>query len=115
MVYEHDKHSNRIHGYMENMYDAVVKGAEFRVRFPALDIVTRLRKVRIYYGLVCGQIIFQMKKNGYDRFQVSIHLVWVPTLDLPIHQFDMGRDMKFPTMWYVRPTKAQTSPHICSV
>ena len=28
---------------------------------------------------------------------------------------DMSRDMRFPTMWYVRPAKAQTSLRICAV
>ena len=28
---------------------------------------------------------------------------------------NMSRDMRFPTMWYVRPAKAQTSLRICPV
>ena len=27
----------------------------------------------------------------------------------------LSRDMRFPTMWYVRPAKAQTSLRICAV
>ena len=27
---------------------------------------------------------------------------------------DMSRDMRFPTMWYVRPAKAQTRLRICA-
>ena len=28
---------------------------------------------------------------------------------------NLSRNMRFPTMWYVRPTKAQTSLRICAV
>ena len=30
-------------------------------------------------------------------------------------QIDLSRDMRFTTMWYVRPAKAQTSLRICTV
>ena len=32
-----------------------------------------------------------------------------------IKNHDMSRDMRFPTMWYVRPAKAQTSLRIRAV
>ena len=30
-------------------------------------------------------------------------------------QIQLSRDMRFPTMWYVRPAKPQISLHICTV
>ena len=35
--------------------------------------------------------------------------------DTPIKHDKMSRDMRFPTMWYVRPAKAQTSLRIGAV
>ena len=32
-------------------------------------------------------------------------------VDIKNCHIDMSRDMRFPTMWYVRPAKAQTSLH----
>ena len=29
--------------------------------------------------------------------------------------YEMSRDMRFPTLWYVRPAKPQISLHICAV
>ena len=29
--------------------------------------------------------------------------------------YNVSRDMRFPTMWYVRPAKAQTSLRLCAV
>ena len=36
-------------------------------------------------------------------------------LNLPIFNLDMSQDMRFPTMWYVPPAKAQISLRLCAV
>ena len=32
-----------------------------------------------------------------------------------VRYFHLSRDMRFPTMWYMRPAKARTSLRICAV
>ena len=44
--------------------------------------------------------------------------IYIQNSEVKIHQQvhqDMSRDMKFSTMWYVRPAKAQTSLRIHAV
>ena len=36
-------------------------------------------------------------------------------MDASYNDKQMSRGMRFPTMWYVRPAKAQTSLRICAV
>ena len=74
MAYENDGYGSRLYGEFDNLYNAVVKGADARVRFPLQNVVAPLRNVATITSpdCVCGQIIFNWEKDGYDRFNVSI-------------------------------------------
>ena len=74
MVYENDENGNRLNGELVNLNNAIRKGADARVRFPLHNVVAPLQNgvIELYRG-VCGQIIFNWKKDGYDRFSVSIN------------------------------------------
>ena len=76
MAFENDKEGAVMFGNLIDLRNAVDKGAEFRVRFPSFDIVAPLESFFIFHPHICGQITFQMKKNGYDRFQVSNHHIY---------------------------------------
>ena len=47
--------------------------------------------------------------------QDQVNFVEVYQTTKPLDHLYLNRDMRFPTMWYVRPTKAQTSLRIRAV
>ena len=47
--------------------------------------------------------------TGNVLFLIRLITIILITVDV---QVNLGRGMRFPTMWYVRPTKAQTSLRI---
>ena len=71
-VYENDDNGVGLTGGFKTLVNALNKGAEVRVRFPTNSVVAPLQYVIADYNVVCGQIIFSMLKEDYDRFQVSI-------------------------------------------
>ena len=93
MVYENDDKGTKLNGDFATLVKALTKGAEIRVRLPFYGVVAPLQNVRPVYFSVCGQIIFNMEKNGYDRFQVSVIL-----LLLNDNIIEPGHVI--PTMWH---------------
>ena len=71
-VYENDGNGVGLTGGFKTLVNALNKGAEVRVRFPTNSVVAPLQYVFVIGNVVCGQIIFSMLKDDYDRFQVSI-------------------------------------------
>ena len=48
---------------------------------------------------------------GWQQY-TPYFMIWTAVLET--FHWNMSRGMRFPTMWYVRPSKAQTSLHICA-
>ena len=62
-------------------------------------------------------IYMQLQKVKFQSVQINmkqvsyIHMIWV----IVFYKYNLSRDMRFPTMWYMRQAKAQTSLRMCEV
>ena len=63
-------------------------------------------------------IVCSFMENSIGPKVINIHfffIIWYTEFLQCKSYSHLGRIMRFPTMWYVRPAKAQTSLRICAV
>ena len=98
---------------------------------PSIQPIAAIRQFRILYFYFI-KINFSGKSMAFQSFHIILTIFKLPILldnvydDQTLecdksecsfwvrHMGSMSRDLRFPTMWYVRPAKAQTSLIICA-
>ena len=61
--------------------------------------------------------VYYYSKPVLNEFMLkpTINTVYFAYIHFKQYQDYLSHDMRFPTMWYVRPAKAQTSLRMCAV
>ena len=68
------------------------------------------------YGILCSIFLFTFGDIGYfGKITMGIFAGIWDTCPFTSRDKILSRDMRFPTMWYVRTARPQTSLRICAV
>ena len=82
-VYSNDYLGNGISGNIDDLLDAVVRGAFIKVAVDYASIFYSVQTAYIIDGHVCVQVVHDININGVYEFTVSIVFYFLPLFDRP--------------------------------
>ena len=83
--------------------------------------LTYCRDMTIAFSLFSSRQLDNSDFHAFGIYCIDLNVDYCLYFDIRLHwrsfcaALNMSRDMRFPTMWYVRPAKAQTSLRIRAV